>query len=90
MSCAEYSESETCDTQACAQACQSTATSSSSGGSIGPSSVCSGSAASCANGESLESCQNLGANGQCTSAYFQVGTQTFACVSCTDLTSCQQ
>jgi hypothetical protein len=28
-------------------------------------------------------------NGVCTAAYYQVGSQQFACASCTDTASCQ-
>jgi hypothetical protein len=31
-----------------------------------------------------------GGNGQCTGAYFTVGSQTFNCNSCTDTTGCEE
>jgi hypothetical protein len=50
---------------------------------------CSGSAQPCATGASMEFCQ-AGFNNMCTSAFYQVGNQTFPCTSCTDTASCQQ
>jgi hypothetical protein len=82
--------SESCLETTCAQACETTMTGGgSSSGGTSPSSECSGSSQPCANGQFLDSCQNLD-NGQCTSAYYQVGSQTFPCASCTDTTGCQQ
>jgi hypothetical protein len=57
------------------------------GGSGGPSStVCSGSANSCPNGNDLQFCETTGSDG--CSAYVTVGSQTFPCVSCMDLAAC--
>jgi hypothetical protein len=50
---------------------------------------CTGSAASCTNGQTMQACLTL-ENGACTGAYFQVGTDTFPCASCTNTTACQQ
>jgi hypothetical protein len=58
---------------------------SSSGG--GMFQTCGGSEQPCASGASLEFCQ-AGFNNMCTSAFYQVGNQTFPCASCSDTASC--
>jgi hypothetical protein len=61
------------------------------GGSSGTSTTCTGSAsldAGCASGQLLESCSTT--TGSTTSCYYKVGSQQFACSSCTDTTSCAQ
>jgi hypothetical protein len=66
-----------------------------SGGSGGSSSgggmfqSCGGSGQVCAGGESVQFCQ-AGFGNMCTSAFYQVGNQTFPCASCSDTASCQQ
>jgi hypothetical protein len=60
---------------------------SSSGGGMFQS--CGGSGEVCADGASLEFCQ-AGFNNMCTSAFYQVGNQTFPCASCSDTAACQQ
>jgi hypothetical protein len=42
----------------------------------------------CGTGGSIEMC-TVSSNGVCSAAYYQVGSQEFACASCTDTTSCQ-
>lgn len=39
-------------------------------------------------GGSIEMC-TVSSNGACTAAYYQVGSQQFACASCTDTSGCQ-
>jgi hypothetical protein len=65
----------TCNSGTCKSSCPVTAT------------ACAG--AGCGNGGgSIEMC-TVTTNGLCTSAYYQVGSQQFACASCTDTTACQ-
>jgi hypothetical protein len=42
----------------------------------------------CTNGQLLSSCSTT--TGGTTSCYYTVGTEHFACISCTDTTSCAQ
>ena len=51
--------------------------------------TCGGTGQVCAGGASMDFCQ-AGFNNMCTSAFYQVGNQTFACASCSDTASCQQ
>ncbi len=86
-----------CSATACQSQCSTTGMgggggSSSGGGSVSPSMVCTGTAVTCPDGglgAQGSTCENL-SNGACTSAYTQVGSQTFPCTSCTDQASCQQ
>lgn len=50
---------------------------------------CGGSGQVCAGGVSEEFCQT-GVGNMCTSAYYQVGSQVFACASCSDTAECQK
>jgi len=50
--------------------------------------VCSSTGTSCADGQTIESCAVPGADGQCSSVYYELGSATFACASCTDFTDC--
>lgn len=97
--CNSCADVQSCSTAA-AQACLGDAGGSgSSGGSSGSSSSGSGSNGGsggtvhcttmpCSNGADAQVCEVIGAAGTCTSAYVTVGSQTFSCASCTDLTSC--
>lgn len=91
-----------CEQSSCSSACGSSVGGSgvgppggSSGGSSGSSSgggmfqSCGGSGQVCADGASMQFCQ-AGFNNMCTSAYYQVGNQTFPCASCTDTGTCEQ
>jgi hypothetical protein len=87
---------DSCEQSSCSSECGSTGTGSGVGGSSGSSSGgsgftgCStGTGAVCANGGSIQFCET-GFSNMCTSAYYQVGSQTFPCTSCTDTTSCAQ
>jgi len=65
------------------------------GSSSGPGSseTCSGSGQQCANGGSLQFCQDFSGS-TCTGANYQIvngnSTEGFGCASCTDTTACQQ
>jgi hypothetical protein len=61
--------------------------SSSSGGGMFQS--CAGTGEVCADGASMEFCQ-AGFSNMCTSAFYQVGNQTFPCASCSDRAFCKQ
>jgi hypothetical protein len=37
----------------------------------------------------MEACETYD-NGTCTGAFYQVGTQTFPCASCTDTAACER
>jgi hypothetical protein len=69
--------------------------SSTGGSSSGPGSseTCSGSGQQCANGGSLQFCQDFSGS-TCTSSHYQIVngniTEGFGCASCTDTTACQQ
>jgi hypothetical protein len=93
-SCAQSSCSSTCGGSS---GLQPPMNGSSSGGSSSSSSSggppmavgCSGSGQVCAGGVSEQFCQTEIGN-MCTSAYYQVGAQTFNCASCSDTAGCQQ
>ncbi len=51
---------------------------------------CTPSSTSCSSGQTLSTCVVYDGNGTCSSAYFTVGPQTYACASCEDTTSCVQ
>lgn len=60
----------------------------SSGGSLpGETVVCTGSVEQCSEGRALEFCQDL-LSMNCTAAYYEVGTQSFPCASCSDTLAC--
>jgi hypothetical protein len=44
--------------------------------------------AACAGGAKYQYCVTSDSSGNCTAGYYTVGSQTFNCVSCTDLTKC--
>jgi hypothetical protein len=46
--------------------------------------------APCPNGEYLQSCSNYVYGGNCTAAWFQLGTQKFPCASCANTGGCLQ
>jgi hypothetical protein len=50
--------------------------------------VCSSSGTSCPDGQTIESCAVPDDKGQCASIYYQLGSATFPCSSCTDFASC--
>ncbi|HEY1697849.1 MAG TPA: hypothetical protein VGG39_37065 [Polyangiaceae bacterium] len=89
----------TCETQSCESACVQSGSSSGAGSSSGGCASSSGSSSggtgtgTCStsttcpsSGETLEFC----VEGSETSCYYEVGSQTFPCASCTDVTSCAQ
>ena len=68
--------------------CSSSSSSSSSGDGTP---VCTASdGATCPTGMGILQLCVAGSGSQCTGAFFQVGSQTFKCASCTDTTACEE
>jgi hypothetical protein len=84
--CAQSVNNASCQ-QACGSQCGSTSIggSSGTGDSGGGGTLCNTSNNACP----ITFCENQ-TNGACSSAYYEVGGQTFQCASCNDLTSCAQ
>lgn len=89
-----------CEQSSCSSQCGSgsssgigpPSSSSGSGSSSGGppmSETCSGGGQVCADGASMQFCQT-DFNNMCTSAFYQVGSQTFPCASCSDTSACAQ
>ena len=65
--------------------CSGTATGLGAGGSPG---TCQSAGATCPGGQSIQACVTKDASGNCATAYFAVGGQTFNCASCVDTSAC--
>ena len=52
--------------------------------------ACASSGQQCPGGQPIQACMTKDSNGACASIDYQVGSQTFSCNSCTDVTGCTQ
>ncbi len=92
LQCAQSVSSQSC-TQSCNSACSTSSMGGSGGGSSGVGSSSGsggGQVCSTSNGACPVTFCAMQANGTCTSAYYQVGSQIFPCGSCTDTQVCSQ